>query len=85
MFKKYLNKYVYGNAVQDYLWDTLEEVAKSELKIKDLILRDVMNTWTRQMGHPVITVRKLNDRSVSLTQNHFLLDPSSKPSASPFK
>ena len=44
-----------------------------------------MNTWTRQMGHPVVTIKKLNDTALSLTQNHFLLDPTSQPVASPYK
>ena len=44
-----------------------------------------MDTWTRQMGHPVITVKKLSSNTVSLTQNHFLLDPKAVPPPSPYK
>jgi aminopeptidase N len=57
----------------------------NESKINGIKLRDVMNTWTRQMGHPVITVKKVSPTSYSLSQNHFLLDPSSVPESSPFK
>jgi aminopeptidase N len=38
-----------------------------------------MTTWTKQMGHPVVTVQILNETTISLTQTHFLLDPSTKP------
>lgn len=36
---------------------------------------DVMNTWIRQTGHPVIDVRKINSNSISVSQRHFLMDP----------
>jgi hypothetical protein len=44
-----------------------------------------MNTWTRQMGHPVITIQKVNANTINITQKHFLLDPSSKPITSSYK
>ena len=44
-----------------------------------------MNTWTRQMGHPVINVEKVDDKTLKLSQKHFLLDPTSTPAASPYK
>jgi hypothetical protein len=31
------------------------------------------------MGHPLITVKKINNSALSLTQKHFLLDPDSVP------
>jgi hypothetical protein len=37
-----------------------------------------MTTWTKQMGHPIINVKIINETKVILTQNHFLLDPSTK-------
>jgi hypothetical protein len=44
-----------------------------------------MTTWTRQMGHPVITVKKLSPNTIGLTQNHFLLDSQAVPQSSPYK
>ena len=34
------------------------------------------NSWTRQMGYPVLTVEKVKDRLYRLTQSRFLADPS---------
>ena len=38
-----------------------------------------MNTWMKQMGHPVVTINRIDDKTISLSQAHFLLDPVSKP------
>ncbi len=38
-----------------------------------------MNTWTKQMGHPLITVESGNSNSFKISQKHFLLDPTSIP------
>ncbi len=38
-----------------------------------------MNTWMKQMGHPVVTIKRINNQAISLSQNQFLLDPSSPP------
>ena len=34
----------------------------------------IMDTWTLQMGFPVVKVTRLNDSAVKLTQNRFLLN-----------
>ena len=40
----------------------------------------------KQMGHPIVTITRIDDRRINLTQNHFLLDPTSKPTVnSPYK
>ena len=77
---KYLNKYAYGNAIQDFLWATINEQAVSEGKLIGYNLTQIMNTWTRQMGHPLITIKQLNNSAFSISQKHFLLDPEAKPS-----
>ena len=82
---KYLNKYVYGNAIQDYLWSTLYEQAVEEGKLNGINLTTAMYTWTKQMGHPVITIKQLNSTAFSISQKHFLFDPTGKPEASPFE
>jgi aminopeptidase N len=38
-----------------------------------------MKTWTKQMGHPVVTITIIDNQTIKLTQNHFLLDPSTPP------
>ncbi len=42
-------------------------------------LDDIMKTWTKQMGHPVVTITIIDNQTIKLTQNHFLLDPSTPP------
>ena len=60
-------------------------MAKIDGRLLNQNLTNIMNTWTRQMGHPVVTIKKLDVNTISLTQNHFLLDPTSQPVSSPFK
>jgi aminopeptidase N len=49
----------------------------------------IMNTWIRQMGFPVVTVkRNYITGQAEATQKHFLVDPSQKPDSkypSPYK
>jgi aminopeptidase N len=54
------------------------KVVKEDNKLKDLSLNQIMNTWMKQMGHPVVTITRVDDRTITLSQNHFLLDPTSK-------
>ena len=49
---QFLTKFKYANAVTQDLWDVLEEVSSEKLKITS-----IMDTWTRQMGYPVINVK----------------------------
>jgi len=49
--KRFLERYKYGNAVTNDLWKELEGVSS-----KGLDITNVMDTWTRQMGYPVINV-----------------------------
>ena len=45
-------RFKYGNAVTNDLWTALSEVAQGRLDIKA-----IMDTWTRQMGYPVLQVK----------------------------
>ena len=38
-----------------------------------------MNTWTKQMGHPVVFVNTTSKTNITLTQQQFLLNPNVKP------
>ena len=49
----YLTKHIYGNAVMADLWEALDSVAEVPVSVKDL-----MSTWTEQMGFPVISVQR---------------------------
>nr|ASU92548.1 glutamine aminopeptidase-like protein 9 [Achaea janata] len=70
----YLKKYKYGNTVTIDLLSCLDPYFKQ--LYPDLNITYVMDTWTRQMGYPVINV-KLGDEpnSYFITQSRFLYDP----------
>uniref|UniRef100_A0A4X2K432 Aminopeptidase n=1 Tax=Vombatus ursinus TaxID=29139 RepID=A0A4X2K432_VOMUR len=67
--QQYLKTYEFRNARTDDFWDALEKASNKPVK-------EVMDTWTRQMGYPVLTVE--NNRQV--LQSRFLLDPKADPS-----
>ncbi|XP_006869398.1 PREDICTED: glutamyl aminopeptidase [Chrysochloris asiatica] len=72
-FKKgcqiYLARYKFKNAKTSDFWAALEEAS-------NLPVKEVMDTWTRQMGYPVLDVR---DRK-NIKQKRFLLDPKANAS-----
>ena len=45
-----------------------------------------MNTWTKQMGHPVVTIKRKDGVHIEIQQKQFLLDPNSPPTiVSPYQ
>lgn len=76
----YLNKYKFGNAVTADLWNALSDNSGSTVNVKD-----VMDTWTLQMGYPLVTIKRHGSKFL-LTQERFLSDGSSTTDAhkSPF-
>ncbi|NXX31203.1 AMPN Aminopeptidase, partial [Nicator chloris] len=78
IFKKglqsYLHTFAYNNTVYADLWVHLQEaVEKNNVQLPDSI-SNIMDRWTLQMGFPVVTV---DTRSGTVSQKHFLLDPTS--------
>lgn len=65
----YIKKYAYSNAKTEDLWAVLEEETGEPVK-------DLMTTWTKQQGYPVIFA-KLNGQYLELEQAQFLSDGSS--------
>jgi puromycin-sensitive aminopeptidase len=47
--RHYLTKHAYANTVTSDLWDALEDASKEPV-------REVMNTWILQGGHPLVTL-----------------------------
>ncbi|KAJ9582424.1 hypothetical protein L9F63_003222, partial [Diploptera punctata] len=81
----YLNIHKYGNAETKDLWNVLSKHANQSLDVKA-----VMDTWTRQMGFPLITISR-DGNVISASQKRFLLTVSvsnetehSNESVSPF-
>lgn len=48
----------YGNTVQQDLWKALEEQAGIDKIVLPDTVENIMETWTRQMGFPVINVTR---------------------------
>jgi puromycin-sensitive aminopeptidase len=67
----YLNKHQYKNTVTENLWEALEEASSKPVG-------DVMRTWIKQMGFPVVkivgNVQDGNKRKITLEQEKFLSD-----------
>ncbi|NXO55369.1 AMPE aminopeptidase, partial [Aramus guarauna] len=68
----YLKKHHFQNAKTQQFWEALEATSNKPVK-------EVMDTWTRQMGYPVL---EMGSNSV-FTQKRFLLDPNANASHPP--
>uniref|UniRef100_A0A4W3HH61 Aminopeptidase n=1 Tax=Callorhinchus milii TaxID=7868 RepID=A0A4W3HH61_CALMI len=63
--QKYLKDNQFKNAKTDDFWKAQAEVSGKQVK-------EVMDTWTNQMGYPVLQVQKES----TIIQSRFILDPS---------
>uniref|UniRef100_A0A3B4CCD9 Aminopeptidase n=1 Tax=Pygocentrus nattereri TaxID=42514 RepID=A0A3B4CCD9_PYGNA len=70
--RKYLKDYTFQNAKTSDFW-------KAQAEVSGRNVADVMDTWTKQMGYPVLDLISSNIES-KLTQQRFLLDPNADPS-----
>jgi len=71
---KYLNHFKYKSAEQDDLWRFLTTQAHMDGALpKDLTVKKIMDTWTLQMGYPVVDVNFNADGTADLKQERFLL------------
>ncbi|NXK52704.1 AMPE aminopeptidase, partial [Chauna torquata] len=68
----YLKTYHFQNAKTQHFWEALETASDKPVK-------EVMDTWTRQMGYPVL---EMGSNSV-FRQKRFLLDPNANASYPP--
>ena len=83
MYKKLYFSYLFQNskydaAEQDDLWQYLTEQAHRDGTLpNDLTVKIIMDTWTLQMGFPVVNVhRNYNDNSATVSQERFLISKS---------
>merc|ERR1719266_2949051 len=75
----YLNAFKYSAAEQDDLWQYLTEQAHRDKSLpEDLTVKTIMDTWTLQMGFPVVTVERDYDNAGKATihQDRFLISKS---------
>ncbi len=66
----YLKKHEYANATTEDLWNSLGSISRQPV-------RQMMNTWVRQVGYPVIEA-KIKDSKLKLSQSRFLLENNGK-------
>jgi aminopeptidase N len=70
----YLEKHSYSNTDTIDLWKALEEVSKKPVK-------SFMHKWTTSSGFPIVKV-DVSDKSISLAQERFFINPKHKTSDS---
>ncbi|XP_077588151.1 glutamyl aminopeptidase [Stigmatopora nigra] len=73
--RKYLKDYYFQNAKTSNFWDSLASVS-------GFPVAEVMDTWTQQMGYPVVDLTFM-ETTAKLKQSRFLLDPSAHASQPP--
>ncbi|XP_030248229.1 glutamyl aminopeptidase [Sparus aurata] len=73
--RKYLKDYTFKNAKTANFWASLADVS-------GLPIAEVMDTWTKQMGYPVLDL-SVSETNAKLNQKRFLLDPNANPSQPP--
>ncbi|XP_066912412.1 glutamyl aminopeptidase-like isoform X1 [Clytia hemisphaerica] len=69
--QNYLKKFQFSNAVSDDLWQCLSKASNQSGRAIDV--KAIMDTWTTQMGYPVITAKRENE-TFQVTQQHFIVD-----------
>ena len=79
-FKKgvtnYLRKNQFSNAEQDDLWNSLTAAAHEDHALDtNITVKEIMDTWTLQMGFPVVNVQRSYDskNEIVMQQERFLL------------
>ncbi|XP_028399989.1 glutamyl aminopeptidase-like [Dendronephthya gigantea] len=71
--KYYLEKHKFGNAEAKDLWNALSEVSGIDIET-------IMDSWTNQMGFPVVYISRESSGKGKATQKHFLLNSNSQNS-----
>ncbi|XP_073687905.1 aminopeptidase N-like [Garra rufa] len=72
----YLDHFKFSNTVYTDLWEHLQRAVDTSGTDLPQTVQEIMNRWVLQMGFPVVTI---NTATGQITQEHFLLDPESKP------
>ncbi|XP_051773959.1 glutamyl aminopeptidase [Ctenopharyngodon idella] len=70
--RRYLKDYPFQNAKTADFWKSLADES-------GLPVADIMDTWTKQMGYPLLHLTNTATEA-KLTQSRFLLDPNADPS-----
>lgn len=65
--KSYLKRYKYESTVTQNLWDEIQDKVSFDVT-------SFMDTWTRQMGFPILQVERCHGTNIIVSQSRFLLD-----------
>ncbi|XP_069580564.1 aminopeptidase Ey-like [Brachyistius frenatus] len=79
--RTYLRHFAYSNTVGDDLWKHLQMAVEDNNVSLPRPVDDIMNPWVLQMGFPVVTIDTTTGK---VSQKHFLLEPDSNVTASPY-
>ncbi|KAF8934439.1 hypothetical protein BGZ47_010369 [Haplosporangium gracile] len=63
--RKFMMRYMWGNANTDDLWMTLAEECQADVP-------EFMRRWTRQTGYPVLTITEIDESTIMVRQSLFL-------------
>jgi len=83
-FNKGISNYLHANSLsnanQDDLWSFLTAAGQEDGSLEGKTVKEVMDTWTVQMGYPVININRHYNGSKLATarQERFLLNPSDR-------
>ncbi|KAL1247303.1 hypothetical protein QQF64_022679 [Cirrhinus molitorella] len=72
----YLDYFKFNNTVYTDLWEHLQMAVDKTSTSLPKTVQEIMDRWVLQMGFPVVTI---NTATGEITQEHFLLDPETKP------
>uniref|UniRef100_A0A673L9R0 Alanyl (membrane) aminopeptidase b n=1 Tax=Sinocyclocheilus rhinocerous TaxID=307959 RepID=A0A673L9R0_9TELE len=76
VFTQDLDHFKINNTVYTDLWEHLQRAVDSSSTTLPKTVQEIMDRWVLQMGFPVVTI---NTATGQITQEHFLLDPETKP------
>jgi len=68
--RNFLREFAFKNAVTADLWRHLQLTSNGNYSVSD-----VMDTWTKQMGYPVLNIKKTDGNQVTVEQQRFLQNP----------
>ncbi|XP_056307905.1 alanyl (membrane) aminopeptidase b, tandem duplicate 1 [Danio aesculapii] len=77
----YLDHFKFNNTVYTDLWDHLQRAVDETGTELPRSVKDIMDRWVLQMGFPVVTINTVTGQ---ISQEHFLLDPETRPEPSEF-
>ncbi|KAL0111093.1 hypothetical protein PUN28_012805 [Cardiocondyla obscurior] len=68
---KYLNKHKYGVATPEDLWNALQDEFNESAGQNKLKIQEIINTWVKQKGYPLVTAIRDYTGKIKITQEYF--------------